>query len=49
MTGLPFNNGYNAVLLVVDWLIKKRHYIPYIINKNGTTAEATTYLLLNNI
>ena len=30
-------------------MIKERHYIPYTIDKNGTTAEATTYLLLNNI
>ena len=35
--------------MVVDCLIKKRYYIPYTIDKNGTTIEATTQLLFQNI
>lgn len=49
VTGLPPNNGYNAVLMVIDQLTKEKYYIPYFTDKNGTTVEATTYLLLNNI
>ena len=46
---LPLNNSYNAVLMIIDHLIKKKHYISYTTDDNGTTAEATTYLLLNNV
>ena len=49
VTGLPSSNGYNAVLMVVDRLTKERHYIPCTTDENGTTAEATAYLLLNNV
>ena len=47
--GLPHNNNYNAILMVIDRLTKKRHYILCTIDKNGTTAEATAYLFLNNV
>ena len=47
--GLPLSNGYNAILMVIDQWTKKRHYIPYITDKNDTTAEATAYWLLNNV
>ena len=33
--------------MIIDRLTKERHYIPFIIDENGTTAEATAYLLLN--
>ena len=49
VTGLPHSNGYNAVLMVIDRLTKKRYYISCTTDKNGTTAEATAYLLLNNV
>ena len=34
---------------MIDRLIKEKHYILYTIDKNDTTAKATTYLLLNNV
>ncbi len=49
VTRLPLSNGYNAVLMVIDRLTKERHYIPCTTDENGTTAEAITYLLLNNV
>ena len=30
-------------------MTKERHYIPCTTDENGTTAEATAYLLLNNV
>ena len=35
--------------MVIDRLTKERHYILFTIDKNGIIAEATAYLLLNNI
>lgn len=49
LTGLLPSNGYNAVLMIIDQLTKKKHYIPCTTNENDTTAEATAYLLLNNV
>ena len=49
VTGLSHNNGYNAVLMVINRLTKERHYISCTTDKNGTIAKATAYLLLNNI
>ena len=40
--GLSVSNSYNAILMVVDHLTKKRHYILYKIDKNGITTKATT-------
>ena len=34
--------------MVIDWLIKEKHYILCTIDGNSITAEATAYLLLNN-
>ena len=46
LTGLLISNGYNAILMIVDCLTKKRHYIPCTTDENGITTEATTQLLL---
>ena len=35
--------------MVIDRLTKERHYTPCTTDENGTTAEATAYLLLNNV
>ena len=47
--GLLINNGYNKILTVVDCLIKKKHYISYSTDKNGTITEVIAQLLLQNI
>ncbi len=48
-TELPSSNGYNAIVMVIDQLTKERHYIPCTTDENGTIAEVTAYLLLNNV
>lgn len=48
VTGLASSNGYNIVIIVVDWLTKKILY-SYTIDNNDTIAETTTYLLFNNV
>ena len=35
--------------MVIDQLTKKKHYILYTIDKNGTIAKTITYLLSNNV
>lgn len=35
--------------MVVDYLIKKNHYIPYTIEENNITIETTAQLLFQNI
>lgn len=49
VTRLLLNHSWNIVVIVIDQLTKKNHYILYTANKNNTIAKATSYLLLNNI
>ena len=49
VTRLSHSNGFNAVLMVIDRLIKEKHYILCITDENGTTTEAIAYLFLNNV
>ena len=55
VVGLPKNQGYNnskpydAILIVVDWLSKERHYIPCTKEDNGTSAKATAAMFLRHI
>ena len=49
VVGLPKSQGYDSVLMVVDWLSKKRHYRPCTKDNNGTNAEATANLFLRHV
>lgn len=46
IVGLPVSNSYNAILIIIDCLTKKRHYILYITDKNDGTIKTTAQLLL---
>ena len=47
VTGLPLNDGCDAVLVVVDRLTKERHFIACLAKDSGTSAEETAYLLIS--
>ena len=40
ITRLSINNSYNTILIVVDCLTKKKHYISYTTNENNTITKA---------
>src|SRR5436305_10355508 len=46
VTGLPWSNGYNAVLNVVDRLTKMRHLIPC---RDTVTAEQLADLYVRHV
>ncbi len=49
MTRLLKSKEFNAILNIIDWLIKKRYYIIYItINKN-MIAENIIRMLYKNV
>ena len=41
VTGLPVSEGHNMILIMIDRLSKKRHYISYTAAKEGITLEET--------
>lgn len=49
ITGLFVNNSYNIIFIVVDYLTKEKHYIPYITDENSIITKTTAQLLLQNI
>ena len=49
VVGLPKSRGYDAILMVVDRLLKERHYIPCTEENNGTNAEATAAMFLRYV
>lgn len=49
MVGLLRSQRYNAILIVVDQLLKKKHYIPCTEKNNSTNAEITADLLMRYI
>ena len=46
VVGLPKSQGYDAILMVVDRLLKEKHYIPCTKDNNETSAKATAGLFL---
>lgn len=48
MIGLIVNNNYNAIFIIINYVIKK-HYILYTINKNINIIKTIFKLLLYNI
>ena len=49
VTRFQLNNDYNTVFMIISGLIKKKYYIPCIIDKNNTTAKVTVDLLVKNV
>ena len=55
VVGLPKSQGYSdaksydAILMVVDRLLKERHYIPCTEEDNGTSAKATAAMFLRHV
>ena len=49
IVGLPQFEGYNAIFIVVDRLIKERYYILYTITNKGTLVEYTAEILINEV
>ena len=46
ITGLSINNNYNAIMMIVDLLIKKIYYISYSMDENGLITKTIAQLLL---
>ena len=46
---LPKSDRYNAIFIVVDRLTKKRYYISYTAIDEGTSAEYTAEMLINEV
>lgn len=49
VTGLPSQGNDNAILNVVCRLTKERHFIPCQAIEEGTTAEATAWMLIHHV
>lgn len=49
VTGLPDSKGFDTILMIVDRFSKMHHYIPCIAKEEGTTAEETAKLLIQNV
>ena len=53
VTGLlkchAYGQIYDAILMVIDCLLKKRHYIPCLKKNEGTSAEATAELFMQHV
>ena len=46
MVGLPVSEGYNAIMVYINQLMKMRHFVPTI---TEVTAEDTANLFLNYV
>ena len=40
---------YNIIYIVIDRLIKERHYIPYTAEEDSTTAKAIADILIREV
>ena len=49
VVGLLKNQGYDAILMVVDQLLIERHYILCTEKDDGTNAEATAAMFLRHV
>ena len=49
VTGLLDSNGNNAILTVTDRLTKARYFISCRASENGTSTEATVYILIRYV
>ena len=49
IVGLPQFEGYNAIFVIVDRLIKERYYILYTITNKGTSVEYIVEMLINEV
>jgi len=49
VTGLPECEGKDAILMVVDRLLKERHYIACKVGDEGTSAEKTAKLVYRHV
>lgn len=49
VNGLLVSNSFNIILRVIDYLIKKKYYIPCIMNENSTVTETIAQSLLQNV
>jgi len=49
VTGLLEYKGKDAILIVVDRLLKERYYIAYKVGEEGTSAEKTAKLVYRYI
>ncbi len=49
VTELLMSNEFNVILMIVDRLIKMRHYISCTAKKEDISVEETTRLLINHV
>ena len=49
VVGLPKSQGFDAILMVIDQFLKKKHYILCTENDNGTSAKITAGLFLRHV
>ena len=49
ITRLPEVDGRNAILTVIDRLLKEYYYIAYTASDEGTSTKSTTKLLIKGV
>ena len=49
MTGLSLSKGYNAIIIIINRLIKKRYYIFYFVDKDKISAKITVDILIKEV